>query len=50
MAMGIAYWVYGISPVLGAVIGYVIDGATGAASGFFVPAGPVVLAWLLDTR
>jgi len=44
--MQIAYWAFMCCPVLGAVIGYLTEGAPGAASGFLIPAGPVFMAWL----
>lgn len=34
-------------PVLGAAVGYLIDGITGATSGFVIPIGPLVVAWLV---
>ena len=48
--MNITHWVLGSGPVLGAVIGYLADGATGATSGFLIPVGPLVVGWLLETR
>jgi len=38
------------SPVLGAAVGYLVDGATGAASGFLIPTGPLLIAWIFGTR
>lgn len=35
------------SPLLGAAAGYLVDGLTGATSGFLIPLGPAVVAWLL---
>ena len=35
-------------PVLGAAAGYLIDGAVGATSGFVIPLGPLLMAWLFD--
>jgi hypothetical protein len=35
-----------VSPLLGAAIGYLVDGLTGATSGFLIPMGPAVVAWL----
>jgi hypothetical protein len=39
-----------VSPLLGAAAGYVIDGVTGATSGFVIPMGPLVVAWLFGGR
>ena len=38
------------APLLGAVVGYVVDGVTGATSGFVIPIGPLVVAWLFGGR
>ena len=35
-----------VSPLLGAAAGYLVDGLTGATSGFLIPMGPAVVAWL----
>jgi hypothetical protein len=48
--MSIAYWAFMGCPVFGAVIGYLAEGATGATSGFLIPAGPVLVAWLFEVR
>jgi len=37
-----------LSPVLGAAMGYLAGGLTGAASGFLIPVGPLLLGWLLE--
>lgn len=37
-------------PLLGAAICYLVDGVTGATSGFVIPIGPLVLAWLFGGR
>jgi hypothetical protein len=37
-------------PLLGATAGYLVDGLTGAMSGFVIPIGPLVLAWLFGER
>ncbi len=37
-------------PLLGAAAGYLVDGGHGAASGFVVPMGPLVVMWLFGTR
>jgi len=39
-----------LGPLLGAAIGYLLDGVTGATSGFVIPIGPLVLAWLFGGR
>ena len=36
-----------LGPLLGAAVGYLIDGITGATSGFVIPIGPLVVAWLV---
>ena len=36
-----------VSPLLGAAAGYFVDGGTGATSGFVIPLGPLVVAWLV---
>ena len=49
--MGIVQLVaFMVSLLLGAVAGYVIDGVTGATSGFMIPVGPLVVAWLVGER
>ncbi len=49
--MGIVQLVaFMVSPLLGAAAGYVIDGVTGATSGFVIPMGPLVVAWLFGGR
>ena len=49
--MGIVQLVaFMVSPLLGAAAGYVIDGATGATSGFVIPIGPLVVVWLFGGR
>jgi hypothetical protein len=35
-----------VSPLLGAAAGYLVDGLTGATSGFLIPMGPAGVAWL----
>ena len=37
-------------PMVSAAVGYLLDGGVGAASGLFIPLGPLLLAWLLGTR
>ena len=39
-----------LGPLLGAAAGYLVDGATGAMSGFVIPIGPLVVAWLVGGR
>lgn len=52
------YWVvvdivrrgFMLFPVLGAAVGYLVDGLTGATSGFLIPMGPSVVVWLFGAR
>ena len=37
-----------LCPLLGAAAGYLIDGVSGATSGFVIPIGPLVVAWLSE--
>lgn len=39
-----------LGPLIGATAGYLVDGVTGAASGFVIPFGPLVVAWLVGER
>ena len=39
-----------LGPLLGAAAGYLVDGVTGATSGFVIPIGPLVVAWLVGGR
>ncbi len=39
-----------LGPLLGAAAGYLADGMTGATSGFVIPIGPLILAWLFGER
>jgi hypothetical protein len=39
-----------LGPLLGAAVGYLVDGATDATSGFVIPIGPLVVAWLVGGR
>jgi hypothetical protein len=41
-------WMFG--RLLGAATGYLVDGATGATSGFVITIGPLVVAWLFGER
>jgi len=34
----------------GAAVGYLVDGATGAASGLLIPAEPLLIVWIFGTR
>jgi len=44
--MAIVHLAFMFGPLLGAAAGYVVDGVTGATSGFLIPMGPAVVAWL----
>jgi hypothetical protein len=44
--MEIAQLALMLGPLLGAAAGYFVDGMPGATSGFVIPIGPLVLAWL----
>ena len=48
--MNIAPLAFMVSPLLGAAAGYLVDGVTGATSGFMIPIGPLVVAWLVGGR
>jgi hypothetical protein len=39
-----------LGPLLGAAAGYLVDGITGATSGFVIPIGPLVVACLVGGR
>jgi hypothetical protein len=39
-----------LGPLLGAAAGYLVDGVAGATSGFVIPIGPLVVAWLIGGR
>lgn len=39
-----------LGPLLGAAVGYLVDGVTGATSGFVIPIGPLFVAWLVGGR
>jgi len=39
-----------LGPLLGAAAGYLIEGVTGATSGFVIPIGPLAVAWLVGGR
>jgi hypothetical protein len=44
--MTIVQRVFMFGPLLGAAAGYLLDGVAGATSGFLIPMGPAVVAWL----
>jgi hypothetical protein len=43
--------IFGIfGPALSAAIGYLADGMAGAASGFSISLGPLIIVWLFGAR
>ena len=48
--MDIVHLAFMFGPLLGAAAGYLVDGVTGATSGFVIPMGPLVVAWLVGRR
>jgi hypothetical protein len=48
--MDIVHLAFMFGPLLGAAAGYLVDGVTGATSGFMIPIGPLVVAWLVGGR
>ncbi|HEY7434373.1 MAG TPA: hypothetical protein VIE41_04465 [Methylomirabilota bacterium] len=48
--MGIVELAFMFGPLLGAAAGYLVDGVTGATSGFVISIGPLVMAWLFGER
>ena len=48
--MDIVHLAFMFGPLLGAAAGYLVDGVTGATSGFMIPIGPLVVAWLVGRR
>jgi hypothetical protein len=48
--MDIVQLAFMLGPLLGAAAGYLVDGGTGATSGFAIPMGPLVVAWLFGDR
>jgi hypothetical protein len=48
--MDIVHLALMLGPLLGAAAGYLVDGVTGATSGFVIPTGPLVVVWLLGGR
>ena len=48
--MDIVHLAFMFGPLLGAAAGYLVDGVTGATSGFMIPLGSLVVAWLVGER
>jgi hypothetical protein len=48
--MDIVHLAFMLGPLLGAAAGYLVNGVTGATSGFVIPMGPLVVAWLVGER
>ena len=48
--MDIVQLAFMLGPLLGAAAGYLVDGVPGATSGFVIPIGPLVVAWLVGGR
>jgi hypothetical protein len=48
--MDIVHLAFMFGPLLGAAAGYLVNGVTGATSGFVIPMGPLVVAWLVGRR
>ena len=48
--MDIVHLAIMLGPLRGAAAGYLVDGVTGATSGFMIPVGPLVVAWLVGER
>ena len=48
--MDIVQLAFMLGPLFGAAAGYLVDGVTGATSGFVIPMGPLVLVWLFGGR
>ncbi len=48
--MDIVHSAFMFGPLLGTAAGYLVDGGTGATSGFVIPIGPLVVAWLFGGR
>jgi hypothetical protein len=44
--MAVVHLAFMVGPLLGAAAGYLLDGVAGATSGFLIPMGPAVVAWL----
>jgi hypothetical protein len=48
--MDIVQLAFMLGPLLWAAAGYLVDGVPGATSGFVIPIGPPVVAWLVGGR
>jgi hypothetical protein len=48
--MDIVHLAFMFGPLLGAAAGYLVAGVTGGTSGFMIPIGPLVVAWLVGER
>ena len=48
--MDIVHLAFMFGPLLGAAAGYLVNGVTGATSGFMIPIGPLVVAWIVGGR
>lgn len=48
--MDIARLGFMCGPLLGAAAGYLVDGVSGATSGFVIPMGPLAVLWLFGGR
>ena len=46
--MAVVHLAFMFGPLLGAAAGYLVDGVAGATSGFLIPMGPAVVAWLSE--
>jgi hypothetical protein len=44
--MDIVHLTFMLGTLLGAAAGYLVDGGSGATSGFVISIGPLVVAWL----
>jgi hypothetical protein len=44
--MDIVHLTFMLGTLLGAAAGYLVDGVSGATSGFVISIGPLVVAWL----
>ena len=44
--MDIVHLTFMLGTLLGAAAGYLVDGVSGATSGFVIPMGPAVVVWL----
>jgi len=48
--MDVVHPAFMVSPLLGAAAGYVVDGVTGATSGFLIAMGPLAVMGLFGGR